>query len=204
MTERFYPKPRRYFAALVEDRRIFQGDIFRGGFGAFWRHPEARRAALAGDPTLSAPRFPAVADQQGSVLMRGTGYGMLLPQPCEFSEGEKGATPPFRLVAPLFPLDRHADVPADGVRNGTTGHTLWVPRWHDRTSPQDYYVDLRYTASIDAVFLTRATRVAALSIGAWTAMADRLEPLLRGCPLDAASFAVQQASLHPDTAPSSA
>ncbi|MGI9015707.1 MAG: hypothetical protein ACR2HR_01140 [Euzebya sp.] len=199
MTERFYPKQKRYFAAIDDDRPLFQGDIFRGGFGAFWRHPERQRCELAGEDVPYDPVFPNSKDLILSGLVRGKGYGMLLPQPCEFSEGEKGATHPFRLVAPLFPLDKYAEVDPKSVREGRTGHTLWVPRWHDATSPQDYYVDLRWTASIDSVFLTRTTRVAALSRVAWASMADRLSRYFVGVPLDSTAFAVTQASLHPDS-----
>jgi len=131
VSERFYPKPSRYFATLSADRPLFQGDIIRGVFGAWWRHPESVRATLAGRPVPSDPRFPALDELRSNVLVRGKGYGMLLPQPCEFSEGEKGATQPFRVVAPLFPLDRNADVDHDRVRKGLVGHTLWVPRWSD-------------------------------------------------------------------------
>jgi hypothetical protein len=197
VSDRFYPKPRRYFARITEDRPLFQGDIIRGVFGAWWRHPEAVRSSLAGRPTPPAPRFPSLDELRSNVLVRGKGYGMLLPQPCEFSEDEKGATQPFRIVAPLFPLDRNADVDHDRVRRGLVGHTIWVPRWDD-TGPQDHYVDLRWTTSVDATFIDRQNRVAALSRPAWMAMVDRLSRYFVGVPLDAGSFAVTQAALHPD------
>lgn len=197
MSERFFPKPRHYFAPLSAERPLFQGDIFRGVFGAWWRHPLAVRSSLAGQPTPDAPDFPTLDELHTHVLVRGKGYGMLLPQPCEFSEGEKGATQPFRIVAPLFPLDRHADVDHDRVRRGLIGHTIWVPRWTER-GPQDFYVDLRWTTSVDAAFLHRASRVAALSRAAWLSMADRLSRYFVGIPLDASAFAVTQAALHPD------
>ena len=134
---------------------------------------------------------------QGDIF-RGRGYGILLPQPCDFSEQEKGATHPFRLVAPLFPLDARAGVDHALVRAGRVGHTLWVPRWDNR-GPQDYFADLRLATSIDATFLTRETRVAALSSAAWLSMADRLSRYFVGIPLDATAFAVQQGWLHPDS-----
>lgn len=102
-------------------------------------------------------------------------------------------------VAPLFPLDRHADVSHKLVRDGSIGHTLWVPRWRTN-GPQDFYVDLRWTTSIDAAFTQRHTRVAALSQIAWTAMADRLSRYFVGVPLDVTAFATAQAGLHPDSA----
>ena len=58
MTERFYPKPGRYFAPLSDDRPLFQGDIIRGVFGAWWRHPESVRATLAGHPRASRAPVP--------------------------------------------------------------------------------------------------------------------------------------------------
>lgn len=192
-----YPKPGRYFAALRAERPIFQGDIFRGGFGAFWRHPEAQRALLAGEERPTDPPFPSAGALVGSVLLRGEGYAMLLPQPCEYSEKEKGVTHPFRLVAPVFPLNAKAGVDHILVRTGRVGHALWVPRWAPK-GPQDFFVDLRLTASIDAAFITRTTRVAALSRPAWLVMADRLSRYFVGVPLDAATFALQQAEQYPE------
>lgn len=194
---RAYPKPGRYFAQLSADRPIFQGDLFRGAFGAFWRHPEVVRAIRAGAPVPAHPVFPTTSELMQDVLIRGAGYGMLLPQPCEYAEGEKGATHPFRLVAPVFPLDRHAGVDHALVREGRVGHTVWVPRWRN-VGPQDFFVDLRLTASIDSAFLTHDTRVAALSRPAWLAMADRLSRFFVGIPLDSPSFAIEQAHLFPD------
>jgi hypothetical protein len=194
-----YPKPSRYFAKSVDEARpLFQGDIFRGGFGAFWRHPAMHRALLAGEPAPSDPQFPEVPDLRREVLIRGAGYAMLLPQPCEFSESEKGATHPFRLVAPLFPLNAEAGVDHEKVRQGLVGHTIWVPRWAS-SGVQDYFVNLRLTASIDAAFITRKSRVAALSAPAWMVLADRLSRYFVGMPIDSAAFAVGQASLHPDS-----
>lgn len=198
MTDRFYPKPSRYFARIDLDRPIFQGDIFRGGFGAFWRHPEAVRYTLAGRALQSNPPFPGLDELLTHVLVKGQGYGMLLPQPCEFSEQEKGTIHPYRLVAPLFPLNAQAGVDHALVRSGRVGHTLWVPRWTDR-GPQDYFADIRLTASIDATFLTRETRVAALSRAAWLSMADRLSRYFIGVPLDANAFSLEQGNLHPDS-----
>lgn len=197
MSDRFYPKPARYFARLDPDRPIFQGDIFRGGFGAFWRHPAAWRASLAGEPRPPTPPFPSLEELHRSSLVKGQGAAILLPQPCEYAEQEKGATHPFRLVAPLFPLTARAGVDHELVRAGRVGHTLWVPRWNAH-GPQDYFADLRLTTSIDAAFLTRHTRVAALSQVAWLAMVDRLSRYFVGIPLDINAFAVQQSSLHPD------
>ncbi len=122
---------------------------------------------------------------------------MILPQPCEYSEGEKGDTHPFRLAAPLFPLDRNADVDHDKVRNGEIAHTLWVPRWRN-SGPQDFYADLRVTASVDRSFLRRDTRAAALSRAAWLALVDRLSRYFVGVPLDVTVFGLAQGSLHPD------
>lgn len=194
---RAYPKSSRYFAALAEDRPLFQGDIFRGGFGAFWRHPAVVRAAMAGIALPTDPDYPSLDALVKSVLVRGEGYAMLLPQPCEYSESEKGATHPFRVVAPLIPLMARAGVDHALVRAGRVGHTVWVPRWAGQ-GPQDYFVDLRLTASIDAAFLTRGTRVAALSTTAWLALADRLSRYFVGMALDAGAFSLAQGQLHPD------
>lgn len=189
MPESFYPNASRYFATLSPERPIFQGDVFRGAFGAFWRHPEAP----------ATPQYPSLDQLRSHVLVQGRGYGMLLPQPCEFSESEKGAVHPFRLVAPLFPLDARAGVDHALVRQGRVGHTVWVPRWTSR-GPQDYFGDLRLTTSIDTAFLTRTTRVAALSKTAWLALVDRLSRYMVGIPLELHEFALQQGVAHPDAA----
>ncbi len=197
MTNSFYPKPGRYFAQLTKDRPIFQGDIFRGGFGAWWRHPVALKAILAGEAVPDDPVYPALGELTANVLVRGQGYAMILPQPCEYSEGEKGATHPYRLVAPLFPLDRHAGVDHSLVRSGTLGHTLWVPNWKPG-SPADYFVDLRLITSIDSTFIRREVRAAALSRVAWLSLADRLSRYFVGTPLDLGAFSLVQGHLHPD------
>lgn len=199
MTSSFYPKATRYFATLTPDRPIFQGDIFRGAFGVFWRHPAAVKAVLSGQPIPTAPAYPSLDELRSHVFVNGRGYGVLLPQPCEYSEDEKGSTHPYRLVAPLFPLDSKAGVDAKLVREGRVAHTLWVPRWTSN-GPQDYFADLRLTTSIDAAFVTRASRVAAMSRVAWMAMADRLSRYFAGIPIDSAAFALEQAGLHPDAA----
>jgi hypothetical protein len=197
-TDAFYPKASRYFAQLTPQRPIFQGDVFRGAFGAFWRHPDAVRSTLAGQPMPPAPRFPNLDELRSHVLVQGRGYGMLLPQPCEYADGQKGTTHPFRLVAPLFALDARAGVDHQLVRAGRVGHTVWVPRWGP-TGPQDYFADLRFTTSIDAVFITPGQRVAALSRPAWIALADRLSRYFVGVPLQLDEFAVGQGLMHPDS-----
>ncbi len=197
MTERFYPKAGRYFAKLTAERPIFQGDVFRGAFGAMWRHPESVRATLAGESLPASPAYPGLDELRSHVLVQGQGYGILLPQPCEYSEQEKGATHPFRLVAPLIPLTARTGIDHALVREGRIGHTLWVPRWTSH-GPQDYYADLRFTTSIDAAFISRDMRVAALSRAAWISMVDRLSRYFVGIPVDVNAFAVQQGALHPD------
>ena len=157
-----------------------------------------RGPALAGSTPPASRPFPGLDELRSHVLVRGQGYGILLPQPCEFSEQEKGALHPHRLVAPLFPLNARAGVDHELVRAGRVGHTLWVPRWTGR-GPQDYFADLRLTASVDAAFLTRDTRVAALSRAAWLAMADRLSRYFIGIPVDVNAFSLGQGGLHPDS-----
>jgi hypothetical protein len=68
VTDRFDPKASRYFARLDPERPIFQGDIFRGGFGAFWRHPEAVRSALAGSTPPASPPFPGLDELRSLVV----------------------------------------------------------------------------------------------------------------------------------------
>ncbi len=197
MTERFYPKPNKYFAKNSLNRSIFQGDIFRGAFGAFWPHPAVNDFYIADEEVPTNLPFPSVDQIRRNAQIRGKGYAMILPQPCDYSEGEKGDTHPFRVVAPLMPIDKHAGLAPDKVRNGEIGHVFWVPTWRSK-GPQDYFVDLRWTASIDRAFITREMRVAALSSNAWFALADSLSRFFIGVPLASEDFALEQASFHPD------
>jgi hypothetical protein len=68
----------------------------------------------------------------------------------------------------------------------------------DRHRPPDHYVDLCWTTSVDATFVTRMNRVAALSRTAWLAMVDQLSRYFVGVPLDVGAFGIEQALLHPD------
>jgi hypothetical protein len=197
VTERFYPKSSKYFAKNSLARPVFQGDIFHGAFGAFWPHPAVNNYYIADEEVPTSLPYPSVDQIRRDAQIRGKGYAMILPQPCDYSEGEKGDTHPFRVVAPLVPLNKHAGLDHDKVRNVEIGHVFWVPTWKNE-GPQDYFVDLRWTASIDRAFITREMRVAALSPNAWLALVDSLSRFFIGVPLASEDFALEQAALHPD------
>lgn len=198
--QRAYPRPRHYFASSGLDRPIFQGDIFRGGFGAFWRHPDAVAARMAAKPVPTELHHPRVEQLLANVAIAGHGYCMLLPHPCEYSEEQKGAKHLFRVVAPLIPLNDKAPINPALVRDGSVRHSIFVPGWPNGPK-DDYYVDLRYTASIDAAFITRHCRVAALSRVSWVVLLDRLSQYYLGLPLSTRSLPEETLALHPDSAP---
>ena len=197
MTGSYYPSADHYFASGVDaSRPIFQGDIFAGGFGAFWAHPEAVRATRADQPLPVDPAFPITADLLSDVHLTGK-YAILLPHPCDYSEGEKGESHPLRLVAPVAPASE-TKVPVKVLRRGQVGHLLWLPRWPGLRGEEDWVANLRLATSIDAAFLSRRNRRAALSVGAWVAMNDKVSEFFTGMRLDRQGFVLERADLHPD------
>ena len=195
----FYPPAAAYYTQnLGAQRPLFQGDLFAGVFGAFWAHPEAVAARRAGSelPTGRLP-FPTTTALLADVRLAGT-FGLLLPHPCDFSEGEKGAAHPQRLVAPVFPAS-HSRVAVKQLRAGAVAHLVWLPRWTADRGEDDWYADLRSTASVDAAFLPRANRRAAMSGAAWVAFNDKLTRYFTGIALDRSQFILERSDLHPDS-----
>jgi hypothetical protein len=172
-----------YYAQLSSERPLFQGDIFVGAFGAFWRHPEAvlQQRTTGTRPAAGPLAVPGTLALKDAVDLTMTGYVMLLPQPCEFSEEEKGANHPFRVVAPLLPL-KDAGSREGSIASGKLLSSMVLPAWGPAGTR--HYVDLRYTTTIDTAFLGRDNRVAALSWDAWILLADRLSQYFAGVPLD--------------------
>ena len=129
-------------------------------------------------------------------------YGLLLPHPCDFAEDGKGPTQPQRLIAPVLPASR-TKVPLKQLRSGSVGNLIWVPSWSSAITEPDWYADLRYCTSIDAAFLARSNRLAAMSPGSWLALNDKLTRYFTGIAMDRARFVIQRSDLHPDcpTAP---
>ena len=176
-TPTFYPSAEHYFVRQVSEiRPIFQGDLFAGVFGAFWAHPVAVAARRAGAP---AP------------------YGLLLPHPCDFADDGKGAVQPQRLIAPVFPASR-TKVQLKQLRSGSVGHLIWIPSWSSAITEPDWYADLRYCTSVDAAFLARGNRLAAMSPGSWLALNDKLTRYFTGIAIDRPRFVIQRSDLHPD------
>lgn len=193
----FHPQASSYFSPTTLERPIFQGDIFRGAFGAFWPHPAVKNFQLQDQQVPDVLPYPDLAAVNKQVQIRGEGYAMILPQPCEYSEGEKGDTHPYRVVAPVLPLNHQAGLDQNKVRSGEIGHVFWVPNWK-AGKIKDYYVDLRWTAAIDKAFVSRQMRVAALSPAAWLSLVDRLSRYFVGIAVATDNFALEQALLHPD------
>ena len=196
----WYPKRDAYFAVLTEDRRIFQGDIFRGVPTVFVAHPAAREAAFAELPPPSPQEAerPMTAEQVAEgVVVRGP-RAMVLPHPCDFSDEEKGATHSVRLVARVLRIAETPFAPKQ-VARGQIHHTIWVPDAEEsELSDRDWVVDLRTATSVDRAFLNVERRVAALSGPAWMALMRRLVHFYTRYSLPLDALALQEAHQHPD------
>jgi hypothetical protein len=124
-------------------------------------------------------------------------YGLLLPHPCDFAEDGKGSQQPQRLIAPVYPASR-TKVPLKQLRSGSVGNLIWIPNWSSAIAEPDWYADLRYCTSVDAAFLARGNRLAAMSPGSWLALNDKLTRYFTGIAMDRARFVIQRSDLHPD------
>lgn len=196
----WYPKRERFFAdALEPGRPIFQGDIFRGVPTAFLAHPAAREAVFASEspPSPDEAERPLTADAVRNAAAVHGEYAMLIPHPCDFSEGEKGAAHSARLVARLTRIG-DTRLGRKNVAGGRVHHTVWVPTWDSEKPDHDWLVDLRTTTAVDRAYLNPARRVAALSGPAWVALMRRLAFFYTRAPLDDVQLALQEAHNHPD------
>lgn len=196
MTGTYYPAADSYYAPLTGTRPVFQGDVFAGAFSAFWAHPAAVAARRAAAPVPIDPPFPATTDLLADVRVDGP-YALLLPHPCDYSEDEKGATHPIRLVAPVVPASS-TRVPVKTLRAGTVGHLMWLPKWEGLRGEEDWAANLRLATALDTAFLSRAHRQAALGVAAWVAMNDKVTDYFTGMRLDRSAFVLERADLHPD------
>lgn len=187
------PERDRYFLGRPPEveRPVFQGDIFRAVPTVLVGHPDVA-AALFGDEPLpdEIDRVPPEAEIRSSVAIAG-GYAMVLPHPCNFFEGEKGAVTRWRTVARLVPAAQIGGRKL--VRSGNVVHTVWVPSWTDPTDEEaEWGLDLRTITTVDRAYLHRERRVAALAYPAWIALIRRLALFfgrIRLTPAEAASFA---------------
>lgn len=189
----WYPERDRYFFARPPEveRPIFQGDIFRAVPTVLVGHPDVAAAVFGDDPLPDeVDRVPRASEIRESLAIAG-GYMMVLPHPCNFFEGEKGAVMRWRTVARLVPAAQLGGRKL--VRSGDAVHTVWVPSWQD-TAEEDseWGLDLRTITTVDRAYLHRGRRSAALSYPAWIALIRRLALFfgrIRLTPAEAASFA---------------
>lgn len=198
----WYPKRESFFVPALEGRRpIFQGDVFRAVPTAFLAHPVSQEALFAAEPAPSprdAERPLTAEDVRAAAVIHGR-YSMILPHPCDFSEGEKSSTHSVRLMAQLR---RISDTPfaRKAVAGGRVYHAVWVPAWDSERPDDDWLVDLRTTTPVDRAFLSPARRVAALSGPAWLALMRRLAFFYTRHTIDDTALALQEAGNHPDYA----
>lgn len=189
----WFPERDRYFFARPPevDRPVFQGDIFRAVPTILVGNPDVA-AALFADEHLpdEVDRVPSEAEIRSSMAIAG-GYAMVLPHPCNFFEGEKGAVTRTRTVARLKPAAELGGRKL--VRSGNVVHTIWAPSWTDPADQEsEWAVDLRTITTVDRAYLHRGRRVAAVSYPAWIAVIRRLALFfgrIRLTPAEAASFA---------------
>jgi hypothetical protein len=196
----WYPKREKYFADLSLDRIVFQGDIFRGVPTAYLDHPASREAAFAYEPppTPAEAERPLAATDVKDAAVIGGPLAMVLPHPCDFSEEEKGATHSLRVVARLRRISETEFAPRQ-VQRAQIHHTVWVPDpERDDLSPDDFFVDLRTTTSVDQAYLNRERRIAALSGVAWIALMRRVAFYCTRFAMDAGPLVLQEAHQHPD------
>lgn len=200
----WYPNADAYFIGdPAPHRPVFQGDVFRGVPTAFVDHPVAHEHAFAGEPppTAEEAERPLHAEEIRDVAVIKGGCTMVLPHPCDFSEGEKGATHSTRLVARLERI-RDSGFGRRQVIRGAVHHTVWVPDWTSLDPEDDFFLDLRTTTVVDRAYLNPARRVAALTGPAWIALMRRVAFFYTRTLLDDRQLALEQAHQYPDYAES--
>ncbi len=194
----WYPNRDSYFADLTPERVIFQGDIFKGVPSAFVAHPATREAVFAMGrlPTPAEAERPLRPEEiQESTSIHGS-YSMVLPHPCDFSAGEKGATHTVRQIARLDRVQGRFKL--KDVNSGRVHHAIWVPAWDSDDQNNDWYVDVRSATPVDGAYLNPTRRVAALSGPAWIAVMRRLAFFYSRFTIDDRLLALEQAHQHPD------
>jgi hypothetical protein len=187
-----------YLGSFSQDRPFFQGDVFRGVPAVLAAHPTALQADYAAMPqshALSAP-LPTYEQAKASLQLEGR-YSILLPNPCEFSEGEKGTGHRERILAQLRPVNEVENQKAIRTGRGAVS-TFWMPRWDAPDRPErDMYANFRRITSVDVAYLSRANRVAVLSRPAWIVLIQRLSAFFGGVSLGYNEIAEQVAHLFP-------
>lgn len=160
-------------------------------------HPAALQADYAAtpSPSLGAP-LPSYRQAKASLQLEGR-HSILLPNPCEFSEEEKGTGHRERILAQLRPIREVENQKAVRTGRGAVS-TFWMPHWDAPERPErDMYASFRRITSVDAAYLGRANRVAVLSRPAWIALIQRLAAFFGGVSLSYDEIAEQVAHLFP-------
>jgi hypothetical protein len=188
-----------YISGLVDSRPIFQGDIFRAVPSVRATHPavvESDFAALA-TPLPGDFAVPSFAQARDALVLE-CGYSLLLPNPCEFSEEEKGANHRERILAHVRPI-REASNQKTVRQGGGAISTFWLPSWEEPLAVErDPFVSFGRISTVDAAYLSRSRRVAALSRPAWIVLIQRLCAYFGGIALSAEAIATQVAHLYPE------
>ena len=186
-----------YLGGFPQDRPLFQGDVFRGVPAVLAAHPAALQADYAAAPLLPASSVPLPSYEQARASLQMEGrYSILLPNPCEFSEAEKGTGHRERVLAQLRPIGEVENQKAVRTGRGAVS-TFWMPHWDAPDRPErDMYASFRRISSVDAAYLGRANRVAVLSRPAWIVLIQRLSAFFGGMSLGYEEIAEQVAHLY--------
>jgi hypothetical protein len=196
----YYPSRQAFFIrSLVETRPIFQGDIFRAVPSLHAAHPAVVESDFSAEilsPGVQLP-LPTYEQAKSSIVLQG-GFSMILPNPCEFSEDEKGVNHRERILAQLRPIREASNQRV--VRQGTGAlSTFWLPFWDDVDNPErDLFVSFRRVSTVDVAYVSRSRRVAALSRAAWIILIQRLSAYFGGVSLSPETIALQVAHLYPE------
>lgn len=187
-----------YLGSFSQDRPFFQGDVFRGVPAVLAAHPAAIQADYAATPLSPAWGAPLPSYEQARASLQLEGrYSILLPNPCEFSEEEKGTGHRERVVAQVRPIKEVENQKAVRTGRGAIS-TFWMPHWDAPDRPErDMYASLRRITSVDVAYLSRANRVAVLSRPAWVVLIQRLSAFFGGVSLGYDEIAEQVAHLFP-------
>lgn len=194
-----YPDRSSYYIKFTEDRPIFQGDVFRGVPAVRAAHPASLECAFAAAslPPARELAFPSYEHAKSSLLLDG-GYSILLPNPCESSETEKGASHQERILAQLRPIREVENQKVIRTGRGAI-YTFWLPHWEHRDRPErDMYASFRRISTVDAAYLSPTRRVAVLSRSAWIVLIQRLCAYFGGLSLGLDNIAQQVAHLFPN------
>lgn len=188
-----------YVRSLNAERPLFQGDIFRAVPSLQAAHPAVVESDFSASTLSSTVELPTPTYEQtkASIVLQG-GVSMLLPNPCEFSEEEKGTNHRERILAQIRPIREASNQRV--IRQGTGAlYAFWLPSWNDvDNAERDLFVSFRRISTVDVAYLSHARRVAALSRAAWIILIQRLSAYFGGLALTPEAIALQVAHLYPE------